>query len=113
MNPLLKLDDSVDVEEVATGVPDNYLLCICENRENLKDRKKGDIVIGIMVSNFHDWISILGGVFLSIVLLGHFGRWMVISLNSWLFWFLDFVGFGFVFFLFCNKVQFTEDAICV
>ncbi|NXI55364.1 MSH3 protein, partial [Chloroceryle aenea] len=37
-----------DVEEVATDVPDNYLLCICENGENLKDRKKGDIVIGIM-----------------------------------------------------------------
>ncbi|XP_019328066.1 PREDICTED: LOW QUALITY PROTEIN: DNA mismatch repair protein Msh3 [Aptenodytes forsteri] len=50
VNPLLKLDDSVDVEEVTTDVPDNYLLCICENGENLKDRKKGDIVIGIMVS---------------------------------------------------------------
>ncbi|NXD83542.1 MSH3 protein, partial [Halcyon senegalensis] len=42
------LGDSVDVEEVTTDVPDNYLLCICENGENLKDRKKGDIVIGIM-----------------------------------------------------------------
>ncbi|KFW08621.1 DNA mismatch repair protein Msh3, partial [Fulmarus glacialis] len=42
------LDDSVDVEEVTTDVPDNYLLCICENGENLKDRKKGDILIGIM-----------------------------------------------------------------
>ncbi|NXI92655.1 MSH3 protein, partial [Psophia crepitans] len=40
--------DSVDVEEVTTDVPDNYLLCICENGENLKDRKKGDIVIGIV-----------------------------------------------------------------
>ncbi|XP_014816014.1 PREDICTED: DNA mismatch repair protein Msh3 isoform X2 [Calidris pugnax] len=48
VNPLLKLDDSVDVEEVTTDVPDNYLLCICENGENLKDRKKGDILIGIM-----------------------------------------------------------------
>uniref|UniRef100_A0A8C0AR61 DNA mismatch repair protein MSH3 n=1 Tax=Buteo japonicus TaxID=224669 RepID=A0A8C0AR61_9AVES len=48
VNPLLKLDDSVDVEEVTTDVPDNYLLCICENGENLKDRKKGDTVIGIM-----------------------------------------------------------------
>lgn len=50
MNPLLKLDDSVDVEDVAADVPDNYLLCICENGDNLKDRKKGDIVTGIMVS---------------------------------------------------------------
>ncbi|KAM6362997.1 DNA mismatch repair protein Msh3 isoform 2-T2 [Pluvialis apricaria] len=48
VNPLLRLDDSVDVEEVTTDVPDNYLLCICENGENSKDRKKGDIVIGIM-----------------------------------------------------------------
>ncbi|KFP73664.1 DNA mismatch repair protein Msh3, partial [Apaloderma vittatum] len=44
----LTFDDSVDVEEVTTDVPDNYLLCICENGENLKDRKKGDIVIGMM-----------------------------------------------------------------
>ncbi|NWS48407.1 MSH3 protein, partial [Probosciger aterrimus] len=42
------LDDSLDVEDVTTDVPDNYLLCISENGENLKDRKKGDIVIGIM-----------------------------------------------------------------
>ncbi|XP_063278865.1 DNA mismatch repair protein Msh3 isoform X7 [Prinia subflava] len=48
VNPLLKLDDSVDVEEVTADVPDNYLLCICENGDNLKDRKKGDIVTGIM-----------------------------------------------------------------
>ncbi|NXF62147.1 MSH3 protein, partial [Ciccaba nigrolineata] len=42
------LDDSVDVEEVTADVPDNYLLCICENGENLKNWKKGDIIIGIM-----------------------------------------------------------------
>ncbi|NWU86031.1 MSH3 protein, partial [Onychorhynchus coronatus] len=42
------LDDSVDVEEVPTDVPDNYLLCCCENGENLRGGKKGDIVIGIM-----------------------------------------------------------------
>ncbi|NXR59577.1 MSH3 protein, partial [Rhadina sibilatrix] len=41
-------NDSVDVEEVTADVPDNYLLCICENGDNLKDRKKGDIVTGIM-----------------------------------------------------------------
>uniref|UniRef100_A0A8D2PVN9 DNA mismatch repair protein MSH3 n=1 Tax=Zosterops lateralis melanops TaxID=1220523 RepID=A0A8D2PVN9_ZOSLA len=44
----LTLDDSVDVEEVTADVPDNYLLCICENGDNLKNRKKGDIVTGIM-----------------------------------------------------------------
>ncbi|NXQ10689.1 MSH3 protein, partial [Peucedramus taeniatus] len=48
VNPLLKLDDSVEVEEVTADVPDNYLLCICENGDNLKDRKKGDMVTGIM-----------------------------------------------------------------
>ncbi|XP_031951796.1 DNA mismatch repair protein Msh3 isoform X2 [Corvus moneduloides] len=48
VNPLLKLDDSVDVEGVTADVPDNYLLCVCENGDNLKDRKKGDIVTGIM-----------------------------------------------------------------
>ncbi|KFV92622.1 DNA mismatch repair protein Msh3, partial [Eurypyga helias] len=42
------LDESLGVEEVTADVPDNYLLCICENGENLKDRKKGDVVIGIM-----------------------------------------------------------------
>ncbi|NXM67603.1 MSH3 protein, partial [Serilophus lunatus] len=44
----LGLDDSVDVEEVPTDVPDNYLLCVCESGENLRDRKKGDIAVGIM-----------------------------------------------------------------
>ncbi|KFW80266.1 DNA mismatch repair protein Msh3, partial [Manacus vitellinus] len=44
-----QLDDSVDVEEVTRDVPDNYLLCCCENGENLRGRKTGDIVIGIMV----------------------------------------------------------------
>ncbi|NXP81949.1 MSH3 protein, partial [Ramphastos sulfuratus] len=42
------LDEPVDVEEATTDVPDNYLLCICENGENFKDRRKGDIVMGIM-----------------------------------------------------------------
>lgn len=50
VNPLLKLDDSVDVEEVTADVPDNYLLCICENGDSLKGRKKGDTVTGIVVS---------------------------------------------------------------
>uniref|UniRef100_A0A8C9FG14 DNA mismatch repair protein MSH3 n=1 Tax=Pavo cristatus TaxID=9049 RepID=A0A8C9FG14_PAVCR len=48
----LTLDDSVDVEEVTTDVPDNYLLCICENGENVKNRKKGDTVIGAFVLPF-------------------------------------------------------------
>ncbi|KAM7166813.1 DNA mismatch repair protein Msh3 isoform 1-T1 [Macrochelys suwanniensis] len=47
VNPLLKLDDPGDAEEI-TDVSDNYLLCICENKESLRDKKKGDIVIGIV-----------------------------------------------------------------
>ncbi|NXX96164.1 MSH3 protein, partial [Centropus bengalensis] len=45
---MASLDDSLGVEEVTADVPDNYLLCVCESGENLKNRKKGDIVIGIM-----------------------------------------------------------------
>ncbi|XP_039401053.1 DNA mismatch repair protein Msh3 isoform X3 [Mauremys reevesii] len=48
VNPLLKLDDPVDVEELTADVSDNYLLCICENKESLRDKKKGDVVIGIV-----------------------------------------------------------------
>ncbi|XP_067425319.1 DNA mismatch repair protein Msh3 [Emydura macquarii macquarii] len=48
VNPLLKLDDPVDVEEITTDVSDNYLLCICENKESLRGKKKGDAVIGIV-----------------------------------------------------------------
>uniref|UniRef100_A0A8V5GYX9 DNA mismatch repair protein MSH3 n=1 Tax=Melopsittacus undulatus TaxID=13146 RepID=A0A8V5GYX9_MELUD len=44
----INLFSDSNVEDVTTDVPDNYLLCVCENGENLKDRKKGDIVIGIM-----------------------------------------------------------------
>ncbi|EMP29535.1 DNA mismatch repair protein Msh3 [Chelonia mydas] len=43
-----KLDDPVDVEEITADVSDNYLLCICENKESLRDKKKGDVVIGIV-----------------------------------------------------------------
>ncbi|XP_038259774.1 DNA mismatch repair protein Msh3 isoform X3 [Dermochelys coriacea] len=48
VNPLLKLDDPVGVEEITSDVSDNYLLCICENKESLRDKKKGDVVIGIV-----------------------------------------------------------------
>uniref|UniRef100_A0A8C8RNX1 DNA mismatch repair protein MSH3 n=1 Tax=Pelusios castaneus TaxID=367368 RepID=A0A8C8RNX1_9SAUR len=44
----LDLDDPLDVEAVTADVSDNYLLCICENKESLRDKKKGDAVIGIV-----------------------------------------------------------------
>ncbi|XP_069483651.1 DNA mismatch repair protein Msh3 isoform X2 [Ambystoma mexicanum] len=48
VNPLLNLDDNVDVEEVTSDTPNNYLLCICENAENVKERNKWDVVIGLV-----------------------------------------------------------------
>lgn len=50
MNPLVKLDDAVNVDEIITDTSTSYLLCICENKENVKDKKKGNIFIGLVVS---------------------------------------------------------------
>ncbi|XP_031303209.1 DNA mismatch repair protein Msh3 isoform X2 [Camelus dromedarius] len=48
VNPLVKLDDAVNVDEIMTDSSTSYLLCICENKENAKDKKKGTIFIGIV-----------------------------------------------------------------
>ncbi|XP_049722674.1 DNA mismatch repair protein Msh3 isoform X2 [Elephas maximus indicus] len=48
VNPLIKLDDAVNVDEIITDTYTNYLLCICENRDTVKDKKKGTISIGIV-----------------------------------------------------------------
>ncbi|XP_069080623.1 DNA mismatch repair protein Msh3 isoform X2 [Pleurodeles waltl] len=48
VNPLLKLDDAVDVEEINSDLPDNYLLCLCENADILKEKTKWDVVIGLV-----------------------------------------------------------------
>ncbi|XP_027719984.1 DNA mismatch repair protein Msh3 [Vombatus ursinus] len=48
VNPLMKLDDPVNVEEIPSDTSNNYLLCICENKENMKDKQKGNITIGIV-----------------------------------------------------------------
>ncbi|XP_025030563.1 DNA mismatch repair protein Msh3 [Python bivittatus] len=47
LNPLLKLDNSMDAEEIPSNVWDNYLLCISENKENL-NQKNHNIVLGIV-----------------------------------------------------------------
>ncbi|XP_078531437.1 DNA mismatch repair protein Msh3 isoform X2 [Lissotriton helveticus] len=47
VNPLLKLDDAVDVE-INSDLPDNYLLCLCENADSLKEKSKWDVVIGLV-----------------------------------------------------------------
>ncbi|XP_053443474.1 DNA mismatch repair protein Msh3 isoform X2 [Nycticebus coucang] len=43
-----KLDDAVNVDEIMTDTSTSYLLCICENKENVKDKIKGNIFIGIV-----------------------------------------------------------------
>uniref|UniRef100_A0A8B9W885 DNA mismatch repair protein MSH3 n=1 Tax=Bos mutus grunniens TaxID=30521 RepID=A0A8B9W885_BOSMU len=48
VNPLVKLDDAVNVDEVMTDTSTSYLLCICENKENVKDKKRGSLSIGIV-----------------------------------------------------------------
>lgn len=50
MNPLVKVDDAVNVDEIITDSSTSFLLCICEIKENIKDKKKGNIFIGIVVS---------------------------------------------------------------
>ncbi|KAB0366194.1 hypothetical protein FD754_010350 [Muntiacus muntjak] len=44
----LTLDDAVNVDEVMTDTSTSYLLCICENKENVKDKKKGSVSIGVV-----------------------------------------------------------------
>uniref|UniRef100_A0A8C3WW70 DNA mismatch repair protein MSH3 n=1 Tax=Catagonus wagneri TaxID=51154 RepID=A0A8C3WW70_9CETA len=44
----LTLDDAVNVDEIMTDTSTSYLLCICENKETVKDRKKGNVFIGIV-----------------------------------------------------------------
>lgn len=48
VNPLIRLDDSVNIDEVMTDTSTNYLLCIYEEKENIKDKKKGNISVGIV-----------------------------------------------------------------
>ncbi|XP_074057848.1 DNA mismatch repair protein Msh3 isoform X4 [Macrotis lagotis] len=48
VNPLIKLDDPVNIEELSNDTSNNYLLCIYENKENMKDKQKGNIQIGIV-----------------------------------------------------------------
>ncbi|XP_032133058.1 DNA mismatch repair protein Msh3 isoform X4 [Sapajus apella] len=48
VNPLIKLDDAVNVDEIMTDTSTSYLLCISENNENIRDKKKGNVFIGIV-----------------------------------------------------------------
>ncbi|XP_037015185.2 DNA mismatch repair protein Msh3 isoform X1 [Artibeus jamaicensis] len=48
VNPLVQLDDAINIDEIMTDTSTSYLLCLCENKENAKDKKKGDVFIGIV-----------------------------------------------------------------
>ncbi|XP_052599553.1 DNA mismatch repair protein Msh3 isoform X4 [Peromyscus californicus insignis] len=48
VNPLIRLDDSINIDEVTTDTSTNYLLCIYEEKENTKDKKKGNVSIGLV-----------------------------------------------------------------
>ncbi|XP_031216322.1 DNA mismatch repair protein Msh3 isoform X2 [Mastomys coucha] len=48
VNPLIRVDDSVNIDEVMTDTSTNYLLCIYEEKESIKDKKKGSISVGIV-----------------------------------------------------------------
>ncbi|XP_005356562.1 DNA mismatch repair protein Msh3 isoform X1 [Microtus ochrogaster] len=48
VNPLIRVDDSVNIDEVTTDTSTSYLLCVYEEQESTKDRKKGNISIGIV-----------------------------------------------------------------
>nr|XP_060617698.1 DNA mismatch repair protein Msh3 isoform X1 [Anolis sagrei ordinatus] len=47
VNPLLKLNNLEDAEEIPSDVCDNYLLCISESKENIRD-KNHDVHIGMV-----------------------------------------------------------------
>ncbi|XP_041042752.1 DNA mismatch repair protein Msh3 isoform X2 [Carcharodon carcharias] len=49
INPLLSLDsDSVEVGDVPSEPPNNYLMCICEQRQKKKDHVKQGVQIGLV-----------------------------------------------------------------
>ncbi|KAF6125865.1 mutS-like protein 3 [Phyllostomus discolor] len=48
VNPLVQLDDAINIDEMMTDTSTSYLLCICENEENAKHKKKGNVFIGIV-----------------------------------------------------------------
>ena len=52
MNPLVQLDDAINIDEIMTDTSTSYLLCICENKENAKDKKRGNVFIGTVVSTW-------------------------------------------------------------
>ncbi|CAO2593009.1 DNA mismatch repair protein Msh3, partial [Lemmus lemmus] len=48
VNPLIRLDESVNIDEVMADTSTSYLLCVYEEQESTKDKKKGNVSIGIV-----------------------------------------------------------------
>ncbi|XP_051028202.1 DNA mismatch repair protein Msh3 isoform X2 [Acomys russatus] len=48
VNPLIRLDDGVNIDEVTVDSCTNYLLCIYEEKESTKDKKKGNVSVGVV-----------------------------------------------------------------
>ncbi|XP_004841670.1 DNA mismatch repair protein Msh3 isoform X5 [Heterocephalus glaber] len=49
VSPLSKLDDgAVGVDEVTTDASAGYLLCICEDKDSAKGKRKGSVFIGVV-----------------------------------------------------------------
>ncbi|KAM8778289.1 DNA mismatch repair protein Msh3 isoform 2-T2 [Rhynchonycteris naso] len=48
VNPLAQLDDAINIDEIMTDTSTSFLLCVCEDKEDVKDKEKGNIFIGIV-----------------------------------------------------------------
>ncbi|XP_012372299.1 DNA mismatch repair protein Msh3 [Octodon degus] len=48
VNPLVRLDDATSVDETMADTSTGCLLCVCEDLEGVKDKKKGSAFIGLV-----------------------------------------------------------------
>ncbi|XP_056395363.1 DNA mismatch repair protein Msh3 isoform X2 [Hyla sarda] len=48
VNPLINIDDSLEIETITTDTPCSYLLCISEMPEKSKTKKADDVIFGLM-----------------------------------------------------------------
>ncbi|XP_072272312.1 DNA mismatch repair protein Msh3 [Pyxicephalus adspersus] len=48
VNPLINIDESLEVESITTECPNSYLLCISENPERSKNKKSDGLLFGLV-----------------------------------------------------------------
>ncbi|XP_063819985.1 DNA mismatch repair protein Msh3 isoform X2 [Pseudophryne corroboree] len=48
VNPLIHMDNSLEVETAMTDAPSSYLMCICESPDRSKHKKSDDLVFGLV-----------------------------------------------------------------